>query len=118
MSIIQTRRRFLTTLSLAGAAGLICTPQAPAAEGGLETTTVRILKNPGICIAPQHVADELLRAEGFADIRYVSLGASLELSAKIGRGDADFSLDFAARIVQTIDNGGAISVLGGVHVGC
>ena len=77
MSMIQTRRRFLTTLSLAGAAGLIYTPQAPAAEGALETATVRILKNPGICIAPQYVAEELLRAEGFTDIRYVYLGASL-----------------------------------------
>jgi NitT/TauT family transport system substrate-binding protein len=30
----------------------------------------------------------------------------------------DFSLDFAARIVQTIGDGGAILVLGGFHVGC
>ena len=36
----------------------------------------------------------------------------------IGHGDADFSLDFAARTIQTIDNGGAITVLAGVHIGC
>src|SRR6266851_313819 len=118
MAITQTRRRFLTTLSLAGAAGLARVPQAAAAQGTLETTAVRILKNPGICIAPQYVADELLSAEGFTDVRYVDQGPTLGLSVKIGRGDADFSLDFAARIVQTIDNGGAVMVLGGVHVGC
>ena len=27
--------------------------------------------SPGICIAPQYVAEELLRAEGFTDVRYV-----------------------------------------------
>jgi NitT/TauT family transport system substrate-binding protein len=118
MTIRQTRRRFLTNLSLAGVGSVICTPPGFAVQGALETTTVRILKNPGICIAPQYVAEELLSAEGFTDIRYVDQGPSLDLSVKIGRGDADFSLDFAARIVQTIDNGGAIIVLGGVHVGC
>jgi NitT/TauT family transport system substrate-binding protein len=118
MPIMQTRRRFLRMTALAGAAGLFRSPPALAAEGALETTTVRILKNPGICIAPQYVAEELLFAEGFTDVRYVDQGPTLDLSVKIGRGDADFSLDFAARIVQTIDNGGAIMVLGGVHVGC
>jgi NitT/TauT family transport system substrate-binding protein len=118
MPMRQTRRRFLATLSLAGAAGLVAMPRVRAAEEALETTAVRILKNPGICIAPQYVADELLSAEGFTDVRYIDQGPTLDLSVKIGRGDADFSLDFAARIVQTIDNGGAVLVLGGVHVGC
>lgn len=61
-----------------------------ANEGSLETTTVRFLKNPDICIAPQLITDELLRADGFSEIRYVNQGQSLDLSAKIGRGDADF----------------------------
>ena len=118
MPIMQTRRRLLTTLPLAGAAGLLATRLAPAAERGLETTTVRLLKFPGICIAPQYVADELLRLEGFTEIRYVDAGPSVELSVKVGRGEADFTLEFAARAIQTIDDGGALTVLGGVHVGC
>ena len=41
--MVQTRRRFLTTLSAAGAAGLVRAPHLPlAAEGAIETTTVRI----------------------------------------------------------------------------
>src|SRR5262252_1792896 len=118
MPIMLTRRRLLTTLSLAGAAGLLGTRLAPAAERDLETTTVRLLKFPGICIAPQYVADELLRLEGFTDVRYVDAGPSVELSVKVGRGEADFTLEFAARAIQTIDDGGALTVLGGVHVGC
>jgi NitT/TauT family transport system substrate-binding protein len=118
MPMMQTRRRFLATLPLASAAGLLRAPLALGPEGALETTTVRLLKFPGICIAPQYVADELLRLEGFTDIRYVDAGPSVELSVKVGRGEADFTLEFAARAIQTIDDGGALTVLGGVHVGC
>ena len=118
MAMIQTRRRFLTTLSLAGAAGFVCAPRALAAEGALETTSVRLLKTPGVCIAPQYVAEGLLRAEGFTDIRYIDLEPTVDLSPKVGHGEADFTLDFAARIVQAIDDGGAVTVLGGIHVGC
>ena len=56
MRIVQTRRRFLTTLSLAGAAGLIRASPTFAAEGPLETTTVRIANRHSLCNAPQHVA--------------------------------------------------------------
>jgi NitT/TauT family transport system substrate-binding protein len=86
MSMMQTRRRFLTTLSLASAAGLIRVPQSLAGEAALETTTVRIAKSPGICIAPQYVAEELLRAEGFTDIRYADKPAgTTEPLARQGR---------------------------------
>ena len=70
MATMQTRRRFLTTVSLAGAAGLLRTPPSLAAEGPLETTTVRLAKR-GLCNSPEYVAEELLRAEGFAEIRYI-----------------------------------------------
>jgi NitT/TauT family transport system substrate-binding protein len=118
MGRIQTRRDFLTAFSCASAAGLLRLRPARAAEGILETTSVRLLKFPGICVAPQYVAEELLRAEGFTDIRYVDAGPSLEFSAKVGRGEVDFTLDFAAQLVSTIDAGGAVTVLGGIHGGC
>jgi NitT/TauT family transport system substrate-binding protein len=60
MPIRQTRRRFLTTLTLAGAAGLVRAPRVRAAEGVLETTAVRLVRDPGICLAPQYAAEELL----------------------------------------------------------
>src|SRR5271168_1167413 len=71
MPVTQTRRRLLAMLSMAGAASIVRTPQALGAEGPPETTSVRITKNTGICYAPQYVAEELLRDEGFTDIRYV-----------------------------------------------
>ena len=117
MSLLQTRRRFLTTLSLAGAAGLLRAPPSPAAERALETTTVRIAKEPVICLAPLYVTEELLRAEGFTDIRYLPYPAGLNADA-IARGEADFSTIEAAWLLQHIDGGLPLVIVAGVHVGC
>jgi NitT/TauT family transport system substrate-binding protein len=117
MSWVQTRRQFLTTLSAAGAASLVRAPPSLAAEGALETATVRIAKIPAICLAPQYVGEELLRAEGFTDIRYVEPRSPFPVDA-IGRGEADLSTAEAANLVQGIVGGAPAVVLGGVHVGC
>jgi NitT/TauT family transport system substrate-binding protein len=93
-------------------------PRAPAAEGALETTTVRLPRNPGICVAPQYVGEELLRAEGFADIRYVDVASSAEFNEALTSGKADFNLTFASVLVSGIGGGGTITMLAGVHVGC
>src|SRR6516162_8188338 len=111
MSMVQTRRRFLTTLSAAGAAGLVRVPPSLAADGAPETTTVRILKIPAICLAPQYVGEELLRAEGFTDIRYVEAQSPFPVDA-IGRGEADLSTAEAANLVQGIVGGAPAVVLG------
>src|SRR5260370_11956301 len=117
MPTMHTRRRFLTTLSLAGAAGLIRVPRAPAEEGALETTTVRLAKIDSICIAPQHIAEELLRAEGFTDIRYVDTRAD-DIAPAIGRGDVHFSMAAAFDHIQAINAGLPIVLLSRIHVGC
>jgi NitT/TauT family transport system substrate-binding protein len=111
----QTRRHFLAAASLTGAACLFRSPQALAAEGELETTTVRLLKTPGICIAPLYAAEELLRAEGFTDIRFIE---SANVTA-LEEDKVDFSGGFAARHVAAIDKGGTnYTLLAGVHAGC
>src|SRR5271169_2036287 len=114
----HSRRRFLSTLALAGAAGLVRPPRSSAAEEPLETTTIRLAKVRGICIAPQYVVEELLPAEGFTDIRYVATGTGLDLAKSIGGGEVDFSINFAAPLVVGIDSGAPITVVAGVHVGC
>ena len=114
----QTRRRFLTTLSLAGAAGFLHAPRASAADGPLETTAVRFMRTPAICHAPQFIVEDLLRAEGFTDIRYVEAPSNAEINEAVVHGKVDFNMHFAPQWVSVIDSGGPITVLGGVHVGC
>jgi NitT/TauT family transport system substrate-binding protein len=117
MPIMQTRRHFLTTMALGAAAGFVRGPQVLAAERPLETTSVRIGKLGAICLAPQYVSEDFLRAEGFTDIRYVDLPAPA-IGQAIGRSEADFSTAFAVDPIQAIDAGSPIIVLAGVHVGC
>jgi NitT/TauT family transport system substrate-binding protein len=116
--MLQTRRRFLAALSLAGASDLLHAPRSSAAEGPLETTAIRLGKNSGICIAPQYVAEELLRAEGFTDVRYVLTERGIPVSEAIGHGEVDFNLNFAAPLIIPLDAGTPITVIAGVHIGC
>ena len=118
MRTLQTRRRFLATTALAGAAAILLSSLL-AAEEVLEITTIRLPKTPAICIAPTYAAEELLRAEGFTDIRYVDLpsapGATIEA---VARGETDFNLNYAINYVSAIDVGNSTTLLAGVHVGC
>jgi NitT/TauT family transport system substrate-binding protein len=97
-----------------GAAGLI---RPAAAEGLLETTTVRLVNDSSICIAPEYMAEELLRAEGFTDIRYIEAPGSQQIDALL-RGDLDFTNFFPGGNIPQIDAGAPIVVLAGIHVGC
>jgi NitT/TauT family transport system substrate-binding protein len=118
MQNLQSRRLFLTGLSAASAAYLLNHRASAAGEQPPETTTLRLAKIPGICIAPQYVAEELLRAEGFTDIRYVKTEAGLGGSESLARGEIDLTLNFVGPLIVPIDAGEAITVLAGVHVGC
>ncbi|HVE49117.1 MAG TPA: ABC transporter substrate-binding protein [Casimicrobiaceae bacterium] len=100
--------------------GLIGT-RAVAAEPPPETTRLRLGKVPSICLAPQYVAEDLLRAEGFSQIQYVGEGlsaAGLSGAQAMGAGQFDISMNFAAPLVIALDQGAPIVLLGGVHVGC
>jgi NitT/TauT family transport system substrate-binding protein len=118
MEVSQSRRRFLSTLSLAGAACFVRTPLAAAAEGPPETTSVRFMRTPSLCHAPQFVAEELLRAEGFTEIQYIEGKSSAEINEAVTSGRVDFNTHFAPQWVSVIDGGGPVTVLSGVHVGC
>ena len=120
-SRVFTRRRVLTALSITGAAGLVRAPVVLAGEDALETTKVRIFANPpGICVAPQYIAEPLLQAEGFTDVRFVGLTATTGAPAAqaVASGNADFTVTFAAPLAIAIDGGASLTLLSGVHVGC
>jgi len=121
----MNRREFLRGATLAGTVGLVGVPPSRvAAEPPPETTRLRIGLVPSICVAPQYVAEELLRAEGFTDIEYTGagptgLGATGVPGARNqGAGAFDVSTNFAAPLVVAIDEGVPVVILAGVHVGC
>jgi NitT/TauT family transport system substrate-binding protein len=114
MHTMQSRRDFLTTLSAAGAASVLSTRAPLADEGPPETTTLRLVRDPNICMAPMYISDELLRAEGFTDIRSVP-DAPLDA---VARGEMDFDYYSAPMVVAHLDAGEPIMPLAGVHSGC
>jgi NitT/TauT family transport system substrate-binding protein len=117
MPIVQNRRRFLKMLSSAAAASMITPSHLSAQDAPPETTTIRLAKHSGICIAPQYIADDLLRAEGFTDVQYVVRPPGV-LSPAIGRGEVDFSMHFSPPSILAIDAGEPLTLIAGVHVGC
>jgi len=113
-----SRRTFVSGLTLAGAAGLLgWRPELAAAEPPPETKRLRVHHSLSLCQAPQYVAEELLRAEGFTDVEYIPHGKKGFYQA-VASGDADIAGDFAPQLVVQLDRGAPIVVLGGIHVGC
>lgn len=119
MKIMPSRRRFLAGASFAGTVGLIGTPRLLHAEEPPETPTVRLPKfSPAGCDSPQYVAEQLLRAEGFTDVRYVEGGSGVDSSEWIAHGEIDFDWNYAAMEIASIEVGAPITVLAGLHTGC
>jgi NitT/TauT family transport system substrate-binding protein len=118
MQIVRSRRDFLVGMSAAGAAGILGPPGALADEGPPETTTIKLAYYSNNCLAPLLVAENLLRAEGFTDIRYVSVPESFTIPELVARGDCHFANTFAGTLVSHMDRGAPITALSGVHSGC
>ncbi len=115
-----SRREFLGGLVLAGAAGFLgLKPEPLAAEPPPETTTLRLVQIPtSICEAPQYVAEELLRSEGFTEVQYVKKGETSGAESALASGEANISMQFAAPVIIRVDAGDPIVILAGGHVGC
>jgi len=113
------RREFVKGLAaLAGSTGLLGYDLRPAAaEPPPETTRIRLAQIPGICVAPQYVAEELLRGEGFTDVQYVKVGSGAMFKA-FSAGEIDISMAFVAPFIIQVDAENPIVLLAGVHVGC
>jgi NitT/TauT family transport system substrate-binding protein len=112
-----TRRDLLR--GAAGTAGLLGWPPGHASgEPPPETTKLRLLKETGrTCWAPQYVAGDLLRAEGFTDVTYVDFPGGA-VSEFLAAGKADISLHFVGPNIIRLDKGDPVVFLAGVHVGC
>jgi NitT/TauT family transport system substrate-binding protein len=114
-----SRREFLANLSLAGGAALLgLQSDVFAAEPPPETTTIRLVQSPSTCFAPQYLAAELLRADGFSQVQYVKPAAGQPVHTVLVSGEADISMNFSAPNIVRVDKEDPIIILAGVHVGC
>jgi len=113
------RREFLRAMSSAGGAAVLgFRPDDAHAEPPPETTKLRLLKTATMCWAPQYVADELLKTEGFTDVSYVEIPVGAPVSTFLSREQADLSMNFVGPNLVRVDQGDPVVFLAGVHVGC
>jgi NitT/TauT family transport system substrate-binding protein len=92
-------------------------PASVASEPPPETTRLR-LTQAGTCQAPQFMAEELLKAEGFTEVEYLRLPPATRGSNNLLSGEVDISTYTVGMLVNWIDAGHPIAVLAGVHSGC
>ena len=86
-----------------------------AAEPPPEITTLRLAKNPFVCTAPQFIADELLRLEGFTDIKRID-DTVLDWPEWVSK--IDWDLGFPPDLILGADQGSPIVIVAGVHSAC
>lgn len=114
-----SRRGFLGGMGAAGTLGLLGPwARAAHAEPPPETPRIRLTQVPAFCIAPQYVAEDLLRAEGFTDVQWVKRDTGAFLYKDLATGEADFNIAYAGPFIMSVDAGEPVLILGGIHIGC
>jgi NitT/TauT family transport system substrate-binding protein len=114
-----TRRAFLKTTGATGVGTFFTAPARHlGAEMAPETTKLTLVNTTSLCAAPQYVAEELLRGEGFEEVRHLRLPGGAGVYQALRAGEADISMAFAAPFLIQVDAGDPTVMLAGVHPGC
>jgi NitT/TauT family transport system substrate-binding protein len=115
----SSRREFVGRLTLAGVTGFLgMRTVSAAAEPPPETTKIRLARTSSICRAPQYVAEELLRSEGFTDVQYIAWRGTSEATKAVAAGDADITMQYIGPTIMQVDAGLPVVVLTGIQPGC
>jgi NitT/TauT family transport system substrate-binding protein len=113
---IPTRRTFLGGLMAGGLLG--ARPPSASAEPPPETPRIALVRIPTICTAPQYVAEDLLRVEGFTEVHWVAKDNSTGIEEAVRTGEANLNSHYAAPACLRIEAGDPVVLLAGVHTGC
>ena len=108
--IVIDRRTFLGAVGATLAAACVPGTGSTATFGQLETTTIRVDPHQG-CEMWAWVVEDLLREEGFKDVRITEAG-------KVHTGEADIGATFGNDVVGKIDTGAPFVAVAGTHTGC
>lgn len=117
VSMGSGRRRFLAGCATLGAGLLMPSGAGAAIDGPLEVRRLRLVHEPSICMAPQYLAEPLLRAEGFDDVEYVRNTGRANWRL-LDEGAADLTMDASAAIVAGLEASRQSLVIAGIHAGC
>jgi NitT/TauT family transport system substrate-binding protein len=112
-----TRRDFTNGMALTTAAAILGVSPRPAdAEPPPEITRLKLARYPydHACLAPQWVAEELLRVEGFTDIEYTPTLSYEDLVT----GKLDFAGAEIMGLLMSLDAGLPVVAIAGIHAGC
>ena len=113
----SSRRAFLARTPAIAAAVTLEFNRPARAEPPPETTKVRLVTAPTICTAPALLAEDMLRLEGFTEIKYIDIqnhpGPNL-----VAAGEADFTQWGLFATIPVLDTGSPMVLLSGVHAGC
>lgn len=111
------RRQFLEGTSALSTASLLGLSPPAAAEPPPEVKKIRPVKIPAICLAPEYVAEELLRLEGFSEVEYVEMNR-LGAEEMLYTNQADISAATPPTMIPALDSGKSLLALAGIHGGC
>jgi NitT/TauT family transport system substrate-binding protein len=100
-----------------GVAGLLGLPRHAAAEPPPEIRKIRLVRIPAICLAPEYIAEDMLRLEGFSEVEYVEV-ATVDPHEMILANRADFSVVSPPNLIPALDAGKPLVALAGLHGGC
>jgi len=67
--------------------------------------------------APQLMAEDLLRAEGFTDVRVANLPGP-DVQPALDAGNVNFAMGYASQFIAALDSGARLTLLTGLMVGC
>jgi NitT/TauT family transport system substrate-binding protein len=113
------RRELLRGVGAAAAAAALAGRFRTAdAEPPPETTRIVLLQTASMCQAPQYVAEDLLRGEGFTDVRYIKKDGQRAIADALASGEASINMHFSGPLILRLDAGASITILAGVHPGC
>jgi NitT/TauT family transport system substrate-binding protein len=114
------RRRELLrgVAATAATAALAGRSRTADAEPPPETTRLTLLQTTSLCQAPQYVAEDLLRGEGFTDVRYIKKDGQRAIADALMSGEANINMHFSGPLIVRLDAGAPITILAGVHPGC
>jgi NitT/TauT family transport system substrate-binding protein len=111
------RRTFVGGLLAASGGAIGVRPVS--AEPPPETTRIRLRSQTGsICIAPQYVAEQLLHAEGFTEVRYLTRAEAGGVPEALAKGRVDLSVNVLLEHLRQLDAGDPVVALAGIHGGC